>query len=109
MTFIQMIAMNLPSKMISSLALFGWAVAMLISCQDHQAEGAGQASASVPEFPVIAIETMDVVSEKIYPATVEGIENIGIRAKVDGYIEQTFVEEGQCVQKGQSVDRKSVV
>lgn len=98
-------AMKLPSKMISSLALFGWAVAMFVSCQDHQAEGADQASAAVPEFPVVAIETMDVVSEKIYPATLEGIENIGIRAKVDGYIEQIYVDEGQFVQKGQSLFR----
>src|SRR5699024_10543019 len=101
---IQMNAIKLPSILFSSLIFWG-IVIMLAACQDNQAEGAGQENAPVPEYPVIALKTMDVVSENIYPATVEGIENIGIRAKVDGYIEQIFVDEGQFVQKGQPLFR----
>src|SRR5690625_3479165 len=97
-------AIKLPSILFSSLIFWG-IVIMLAACQDNQAEGAGQENAPVPEYPVIALKTMDVVSENIYPATVEGIENIGIRAKVDGYIEQIFVDEGQFVQKGQALFR----
>ena len=36
-----------------------------------------------------------------YPTKLEGITDIDIRAKVDGYIEKIYVEEGQEVKKGQ--------
>uniref|UniRef100_UPI004049C552 efflux RND transporter periplasmic adaptor subunit n=1 Tax=Flavobacterium sp. TaxID=239 RepID=UPI004049C552 len=36
-----------------------------------------------------------------YPAVLEGITDIEIRSKVDGYIEKIYVEEGQEVKKGQ--------
>lgn len=36
-----------------------------------------------------------------YPATLEGVTDIDIRAKVDGYIEKIYVQEGQEVKKGQ--------
>lgn len=95
---------NPPSILSSSLV--AWMVVILLgACQGDSTEGAGYASAPVREFPVIAVRTMDVVSENIYPAAVEGIENIAIRAKVDGYIEQIFVDEGQFVQKGQPLFR----
>ncbi len=70
------------------------------SCQDKADAGAAEA-VPVREFPVIALETMDVVHAQRYPATIEGIENIAIRAKVDGYIQQIYVDEGQYVRKGQ--------
>jgi membrane fusion protein (multidrug efflux system) len=36
-----------------------------------------------------------------YPTKLEGITDIDIRAKVDGYIEKIYVDEGQEVKKGQ--------
>lgn len=36
-----------------------------------------------------------------YPTTLEGIVDVEIRPKVDGYIEQILVDEGQEVRKGQ--------
>lgn len=74
-------------------------LAFLSSC--GQKADADAAQAPVREFPVIAVQTMDIVSENRYPATIEGIQNIGIRAKVDGYIQAIYVDEGQFVRKGQ--------
>ena len=70
------------------------------SCQDKVDAGATE-TVPVREFPVIALETMDVLHAQRYPATIEGIENIAIRAKVDGYIQQIYVDEGEYVRKGQ--------
>jgi membrane fusion protein (multidrug efflux system) len=36
-----------------------------------------------------------------YPATIQGEQDIEIRAKVDGFIEKIFVDEGAVVVKGQ--------
>jgi membrane fusion protein (multidrug efflux system) len=36
-----------------------------------------------------------------YPATIQGEQDIDIRPKVDGFIEQIFVQEGAVVHKGQ--------
>lgn len=36
-----------------------------------------------------------------YPARLEGIENVEIRPKIDGFVEKIFVDEGSQVNKGQ--------
>ncbi|UZJ63404.1 efflux RND transporter periplasmic adaptor subunit [Sphingobacterium sp. KU25419] len=38
-----------------------------------------------------------------YPATLEGIQTVEIRSKIDGYIEEVFVEEGSLVKIGQKL------
>lgn len=73
---------------------------LFVSCQDKEAAGAGQPEMPVREYPVIALETMDIKHQNTYPATIEGVENIGIRAKVDGYIQSIYIDEGQFVRKG---------
>ena len=87
-----------PTGIIISLSII--ALALLASCQDKADAGAAQ-QLPVREYPVIAIETMDVLSDNRYPATIEGVENIAIRAKVDGYIQAIYVDEGEYVRKGQ--------
>ncbi len=73
---------------------------VLVSCQDQDAAGKARQEAAVREYPVIALETRDVKHLNKYPATIEGVENIGIRAKVDGYIKSIYVDEGEFVRKG---------
>src|SRR5690606_6245362 len=75
-------------------------ISILSSCQDKAEAGAAR-EVPVREYPVIEIQTMDVRNENKYPATIEGVENIGIRAKVDGYIQAIYVDEGEYVRKGQ--------
>lgn len=52
-------------------------------------------------YPVIVIEPRDAETKLDYPATVQGIQNIEIRPKIDGYIDKIFVDEGEQVKKGQ--------
>jgi len=70
----------------------------LLSCNNKQDEK--KESAPIPYKVVQASkENTTLLSE--YPTKLEGITDIDIRAKVDGYIEKIYVDEGQEVKKGQ--------
>lgn len=55
----------------------------------------------VMSYKVVSIENSNTTLLAEYPASLEGITDIDIRAKVDGYIEKIYVQEGQEVKKGQ--------
>jgi len=56
--------------------------------------------APTPQLPVLELSTGVYSGKKAYPTNIEGKQNIEIRAKVSGYIQQIFVDEGQPVRKG---------
>lgn len=63
---------------------------------------AEQAPAMGPmPFPVQTIAKQDAVVYDEYTANLEGEQNVEIRPKVSGYIQEVYVEEGQQVRKGQ--------
>jgi membrane fusion protein (multidrug efflux system) len=55
----------------------------------------------VMPYKVIEIKKSNTELYSEYPVSLEGIVDIEIRAKVDGYIEKIYVDEGQEVKKGQ--------
>lgn len=55
----------------------------------------------VMPYKVVEIGKSNTTLLAEYPASLEGITDIDIRAKVDGYIEKIYVQEGQEVKKGQ--------
>lgn len=70
----------------------------LLSCNKKKEE---QATPPVMPYKVINVSKSNTSLLAEYPATLEGITDIDIRAKVDGYIEKIYVQEGQEVKKGQ--------
>lgn len=76
------------------------AVATLTSCSQGQQTDAAYNSAP-GEYPVYTLQTGPATIRPVYPASPEGQQNIEIRPKVDGYIQQIFVDEGTLVKKGQ--------
>lgn len=76
------------------------ALFLLASCGKKQEQQAPPAPKPMP-FPVQAITAGDATVYQEYTANLEGRQNVEIRAKVDGYIQQTYVDEGQQVHKGQ--------
>jgi len=68
------------------------------SCNNK--ETANQAPSVMP-YKVVEIVKSNTTLLAEYPATLEGITDIDIRPKVDGYIEKIYVDEGQEVKKGQ--------
>jgi len=52
-------------------------------------------------LPVIRINCIDTLLHRSYVANINAFRNIELRAKVSGFLENIFVDEGQFVKKGQ--------
>lgn len=71
----------------------------IVSCNSKNAEQ----TESPTEYPTLTIKTQKADVSIEFPTTLEGEQTVEIRSKVDGYIEQVYVEEGSAVAKGQSL------
>ena len=81
-------------------ALLG--VLVFTSCGDDKSSGEAQGQAQqVQQLPVISIPQQTLTGYSSYPASIEGIVNSGVRAKIQGYISDVLVDEGAKVRKGQ--------
>lgn len=56
-------------------------------------------------YPVVSVEVKNVTGYDEYPASIRGIVNNDVRAKIQGYITQVLVDEGQYVSAGQPLFR----
>jgi membrane fusion protein (multidrug efflux system) len=84
---------------LKSIITVCFAIVLLSSCankQDNQ-----QAQRPPESFPVAQIVYKTVTGYQEYPTNIEGIINSHVRAKISGYIQKVFVDEGQKVKKGQ--------
>ncbi|MBN2595228.1 MAG: efflux RND transporter periplasmic adaptor subunit [Marinifilaceae bacterium] len=70
----------------------------LSSCKDSSQQQ--MAHGPVP-FPVQSAEKENITIYNQYAANIEGEQNIEIRAKVDGFVEKIYIDEGSEVKKGQ--------
>src|SRR5690606_30752285 len=53
----------------------------------------------------VLVETRNVTGYSTFPTTIQGRNNNDVRAKIQGYITQVLVDEGQYVTKGQPLFR----
>ncbi|MBE7170597.1 MAG: efflux RND transporter periplasmic adaptor subunit [Williamsia sp.] len=67
---------------------------------------AGQANA-VKEYAVVVMAPRRATLNSDFPASIQGQQNVEIRPKIDGYIENIYVDEGAAVKKGQLLFRIS--
>ena len=70
----------------------------LSSCKDLSQQ---QMAHGPMPFPVQSVEKGNVTTYSQYAANIEGEQNIEIRAKVDGFVEKIYIDEGSEVKKGQ--------
>lgn len=77
--------------------------ALLLSSCGGESAGNSNSQAAAQSFQVIQIPTKDITSFTTYPASVEGIINSEVRAKISGYITDVLVDEGQKVRKGETL------
>jgi membrane fusion protein (multidrug efflux system) len=71
----------------------------ILSCGSNKATTQGNQQ----EFPVITVDTTSVTLSTIYPASIQGRQDIAIFPQVGGRITKVCVKEGQRVTKGQSL------
>lgn len=77
------------------------ALFILHSCGNSDQKKSPAAADQVQSYPVLAVSALSTSLETDYPATLEGIQNVDIRPKVDGFIQKIYVDEGGTVKKGQ--------
>lgn len=56
-------------------------------------------------LPVLTIDGKDTTLNRSYVATINARQNVELRAKTAGYLEQILIDEGQLVRKGQLLFR----
>ena len=76
---------------------FAAIAATLVSCGG----GGGRPQFGDNEYPVVAVGTSSADMQSTYPATIKGVQDVEIRPKVQGFITQINVKEGQTVGAGQ--------
>jgi len=55
----------------------------------------------IKAYPVVAVSASDAELQAVYPAVLKGEQDIDIKARVEGYIDGIYVDEGAVVKKGQ--------
>lgn len=91
-------------KNIIKLVLVSIGLVALVSCGNEKDPNAGQAPQAMP-YPVYEVPVKTVTGYTSYPASIEGIVNSEVRAKVSGYITKVLVDEGEKVKAGQILFR----
>lgn len=74
---------------------------LLFSCGDKKTEDTSINSLSASVYKVLTLQPRSATLNTDYPANIQGLQNIEIRPKVDGFVEKIFVDEGSAVKKGQ--------
>ena len=86
---------------IQSLYLLLPILLIISSCGNSDPKKGAAPADQVQAYPVVTLTPHSTTLETDYPATLEGIQNVDIRPKVDGFIEKIYVDEGAVVKKGQ--------
>ena len=71
--------------------------ALLVACGG----GGGRPTFGDNEYPVVTVGTSSADMQTTYPATIKGVQDVEIRPKVQGFLTQINVKEGQTVSAGQ--------
>ncbi len=79
--------------------MFAAASMLLASCGG----GGGRPSFGDNEFPVVTVGTSSTTMQSTYPATIKGVQDVEIHPKVQGFITQINVKEGQTVSAGEVI------
>ncbi|WP_343681070.1 efflux RND transporter periplasmic adaptor subunit [Chryseobacterium arthrosphaerae] len=81
------------------------AAAVLYSCgSGNSQENAQQMQQALPT-DFIQVKSGDADVSTGYPGSIEGQDNVEIKAQVTGYLEAVYIREGQYVSKGQTLFR----
>ncbi|RZL14220.1 MAG: efflux RND transporter periplasmic adaptor subunit [Hymenobacter sp.] len=85
-----------------SSALVAVAGGLLLSgCGKGEAETAKETEDAPPQVPVVALRTTDQRLYHEHVADIQAERNVEVRAKVRGFLDHIFVDEGKFVKKGQ--------
>lgn len=92
--------MQINKLMLPLLIISTIASTVLVSCGGKDEKAAQQKKDAVP-YKVISLQRSNATLYAEYPATLQGIQDIDIRPKIDGYIDKVHIDEGAEVRAGQ--------
>ncbi|MGV0751857.1 efflux RND transporter periplasmic adaptor subunit [Empedobacter brevis] len=78
-------------------------ILLLQSCSNSNKEVAQKNE--IQEVEVLTLQPTETVIDQIYPANLQGKENIQLRPQISGYIDKIYVDEGAYVQAGKPLFR----
>jgi membrane fusion protein, multidrug efflux system len=100
--YAQLTTFFLMRLLISSSLIIG--LVLIYGCGDR---GRGQKEKNIPELKVMTLQTQDISIPRGYITEINAVQYVEIHARVQGYLEEIFVDEGQLVKKGQPLFRIS--
>lgn len=74
---------------------------MLSSCNSGSSKE--QQVTILDNIPVLELQPMSIEVPITFVADIQAVQFVEVRAKVEGYVDQIFVDEGQFVRKGQNL------
>lgn len=88
------------------IKVLGYAIAvaaafMVTGCSSGTATDKAAENADTLHYPVMTLQATDTVLKKPYVADIQAHKNVEIRARVQGFLEKIYVDEGKPVKKGQ--------
>src|SRR6201991_3870305 len=90
--------------MLKSLCTHGGWVIVLLSIIQSGCRSYAQPDVKNSEplqLPVVILQQRDTLIQTPYVADIQAVKNVEIRARVKGFLETIFVDEGKPVKKGQ--------
>ncbi|WP_139921726.1 efflux RND transporter periplasmic adaptor subunit [Hymenobacter sp. DG01] len=96
----------MPSSLLKPLC---WLLLPLASAALAGCGANSQAETTKPEapptLPITQLTARDTILTHDYVADIQAVQNVEIRARLEGFLEQIYVDEGQEVRKGQPLFR----
>ena len=71
---------------------------LLLAACGQQGDDNGESASG---YETMTVKRSDITLEQTYPASIEGRQSIRIIPRVDGYLSEIRIKEGQRVRKGQ--------
>jgi membrane fusion protein (multidrug efflux system) len=96
---------NKPAGNRTALAALAAGLLLLSGCGKSDAETTKKEEDAPPQVPVVALRTTDQRLFHEHVADIQAERNVEMRAKVRGFLEHIFVDEGKFVKKGQPLFR----
>lgn len=92
--------MKFKHHLITAILLSVFAANFVVSCGGGN-QGASTSQQQVQSYPVLNLQPRSIELTSSYPATLEGHQTVEIRSRLQGYITQMPVDEGEIVEKGE--------
>lgn len=86
---------------LNKIGIFAFFIPMIVIFSCNSGNKGGKEAESIKEFPVIEVVASDTIMYRDYVADIKAIQNVELRARVQGFLEKVNVDEGQEVRKGQ--------